>query len=201
MKVALIVEGPADREAMPTLVARTGDLFEDQFYAPDPIKTGGFHVLRRPGQLERFVTMAGQRPGVDVIVVCVDLDDDCPAEEAEKFHARVEGMNLPPGHPAVRACFMKREYECLFLCGIESLVSGLPEYDWDKGKVWRAPEDIRDAKGAIQEAMRRNYKEMVHQKLLTAKLDLKALFSSSRSYRRFMRAITGFSYEELEALV
>lgn len=200
MMVTAILEGPGDVLSVPCLLSRSGALWEDNIVTANPIRSGGFHILSRPGQLERFVRMAIGRPGTDLVLVVVDLYDGCAVEEAQRFNERIAQMNICGG-PPVRVCFCVREYESLFLAGLEGLRVAAPEHGWDEAFSCEHPEKVRGAKGAINRAMKRHYKELVDQPSLTGKLDLKELFQRSRTYRKLLRCLTDFNYEELEVLL
>lgn len=197
MKVAIIAEGPGDLKALPCLASKTGALFELEIFAPNPIKSGGFHVLRRDGQLERFVHMAARRPGIERILVVADLDDGCAAEQYRALIERAEAAARPYGIP-IDVCFCIREYECWFLEVIQELSIAAESIEWAKIEEQKDPQSKRDAKGILNSLMNTHYKEQTHQLILTQKLDLFNLYNRSRSFRKFVKGITGFSYGDLD---
>jgi len=197
MKVALIVEGFGDVQAMPTLAARTGAILGTQIHAHNPIRAGCVTAVAREGELERFLKMAASRDGLEAILVVLDLDDGCPGEMAASFIARYEAIKDEIVTP-VRFCFCVREFEAWFLDNLEVLKAGAPEYDWDAEFVCADGSAKRDAKGLINSAMAKHYKEPIDQLKLTKKLELKALYQRSKSYRKFVKSLTGMDYELLE---
>jgi hypothetical protein len=200
MKVVTIVEGHGDLSAIPRLLSRTGELFNEQIIAANPIRSGGVHILRREGELERFVRMALSRSEVDLVLVAVDLDDGCAAQMAAEFRQRIAQMGLLD--PAlVQVCFFVREYECLFLAGLDGLRHSAPDYQWDQDYVCEDPEAHRGAKGIIDRLISRKYKEITDQAAMTGRVDLREVFAKSRSFRKLVRCLTGFEYSEIDTLL
>src|SRR5580658_4853050 len=194
MRVALILEGQGDVLAFPGMVRKIALQLREELIATNPIKTGGYHALKKAGQLERFVEMAARRPGVELVLIAVDLDDGCAAEERRAFERRCAklsaGLNVD-----VRVAFCVREYECWFLENVDQLRVDAPEYNWDPSFVCSDPVRVRDAKGVISAAIRQHYKPTIDQLRLTMKLDLRKLYERNRSFRRFARALCGIDYE------
>ncbi|CAN7645438.1 DUF4276 family protein [Phenylobacterium sp. LjRoot225] len=199
MRLALIVEGPGDAAAIPCLMAKTAIMVGDNIYAAPPITSGGIHKLRRAGHLEKMVLLADSRD-VDAILLIVDVDDDCPVQVSKEFHGRIETIK-DRVRSELRIALCVREYECWFLEGIENLRISAPDYGWDVNFVCNNPEQKRDAKGLINEAMSKHYKATTDQLILTQRLDLKSLYEKSRSYKRFVRAVTGADYDILDATI
>ena len=198
MKLAVLIEGKGDLSSIPHLVARVGIHVGSNAIAPDPIRTGGYVQLKRPGQLERYVKMAASRPDIEHIVVAVDLDDGCAAECRREFDQRCSAIAEEIGRP-VHIVFCIREYECWFLEVIETLREGAPEYEWKEGYQCIEPENKRDAKGILNDSMARHYRPIVDQLKLTRRIDLVELYNKSRSFRRFVKAVSGLDCDVLSA--
>jgi hypothetical protein len=194
--IALVVEGPGDADAFPVLATKTGLEFGHHIIAPRPIRAGSYLRLQRAGELERFVVMAATRQEADVVLIVVDLDDGCASEFHEEFARRAQAAADPFGKP-VRVCFCIREYECWFLEDVANLIDQTPEIPWVDGYACANPPAIRGAKEELKRAMRKNYKETQDQSYFTRKLNLGELFVRSRSYRKFVKSVTGMSYEAL----
>jgi hypothetical protein len=197
VKLAVVVEGDGDQLAFPCLVARTGEVMGMQIFAPDPIMCRGFHKLSQPGQLERFVRLAAQRPDADAVLVVVDLDDGCAANSHHDFAQRADAIAAEIGKD-VRICFCVREYECWFLNELDTLKAEAPEYGWVDGYSCVSPHEIRGAKGYLNRGMARHYKETIDQLSLTRRLNIRRLYGNSRSFRKFVRSMTGFEYDILD---
>ncbi len=197
MKVAIILEGNGDLSAFPTLVAKTGAMLGMQIFAPNPIVSGGVQRMRRPGELERFVRLASSRNDIDAVLIVLDLDDGCAADMHQEFYQRINAMPNK-SNVEVRVCFCVREYETWFLEDLEGLKNRLPQYEWDPHYSCPDPSRIRGAKEYINRGMKKTYKVIGDQIPITRALDLRRLFQVSRSYRKFVRALTGFEYEVIE---
>lgn len=198
--VALILEGHGDIESFPTLISKTGMLFNQQIFAPKPIKAGGYGRLMMPGQLERYIEMAATREDIDFVMVAVDIDDGCPVTAQEALRQRAEKSGLQHG-VAVKVCLCVREYEGWFLHCIDVLKSDAANYEWLEIELDRNPDEIRGAKEALNKMMKKSYKESTDQLALTKKLDLSRLYARSRSYRKFCREITGMEYIEMNSIL
>ncbi|URI15963.1 DUF4276 family protein [Brevundimonas albigilva] len=198
--IAMIVEGPGDISAFPTLVAKTGAMFGMDLFANKPIKAGGYHRLALPGQVERFVEMAAGREGIDSVMIAVDLDDGCPRDAADSLRRRAESVSQLFGKP-IKLSFCVREYESWILHDLANLKAFAAEYNWDANYVCNSPEQKRGAKEAVEKAIQRKYKEISDQQALTKKLNLKTVYVASRSYRKFCKEVTGLSYGQMAAFM
>jgi hypothetical protein len=94
-----------------------------------------------------------------------------------------------------------REYEVWFLQDLANLQATASDYEWIEDFVCESPEGRRDAKGLIDAAMKQTYKETVDQLKLTRRLGLTTLYKADRSFRRFVKAISGLGYEDLDVLL
>jgi hypothetical protein len=198
MNIALVVEGDGDHRAFPTLIAKTGQILGDHYVVGRPIIGGTAEKLARPGKLEAVLQLAASRPGADLILVAVDLDDGCPVDYQSQFRDRAEAISGALKGVPVRFAFCIREYEAWFVFNIESLRVAAPEFDWKAGWACEDPSVKRNAKGLLREAMARHYKPSVHQLRLTQCVDLKSLFAQSRAYRKLVKSLAGVDYELLE---
>jgi hypothetical protein len=196
VNVVLVVEGHGDVEAFPTLVARAAHAFGVQAFSTRPIRAGGFPRLVRQGEFERFVRLAAGRPDAARVVVALDLDDGCAMEESAGMNERRLALEGELGIP-IDLCFCVREYESWFLEELENLRADCPNYDWLVEVECENPTSIRAAKGFLGRAMKANYKETVDQLRLTRALNIPSLYEKSRSFRKFVKCITGLDYETM----
>lgn len=80
MKVACIVEGHGEQEAVPLLVRR---IAQEVHIYPDVLRPMRVPAsqLRKAGELERALEFAARKCGDGgAILIMLDADDDCPAE-------------------------------------------------------------------------------------------------------------------------
>jgi hypothetical protein len=172
-KIATIVEGHGDVEAIPILIRRIAQALSpgSAVDLPHPIRVERQRLLKE-GELERAVEFAARQCGVDGrILVLLDADDDCPKELATRILERAAAQRADR---MIRVVIAKREYEAWFLAAAESLAGkrGIDEAVAAPGE----PESIRDAKGWLSARMQdgRSYRETLDQPALTAVFDLAA---------------------------
>lgn len=194
LDVAVIVEGYGDASAVPTLVTKSATLLGIEAYAPNPIRAGEWKKLLRPGVLERYVELANSRVP-NLILIVVDLDDGCAVTEYDRFQERITPL-LPALCAPVAVCFGIREYEAWFLACADQ-IQPLSTVPFDTGRA----EQIRGAKEAVGGLLGLRYKETQHQVELTKLLPLRLLYDRSRSYRHFLKALSGLPYATIELLL
>jgi hypothetical protein len=184
MNLALLVEGHGEVQAAPILVRRIAAALELPCTVLPPIRQPRTTIIK-PGELERAVTLLGNKVGPDgAILVLLDADDDlaCTLAPALLARARV-------ARPDRRICVVLavREYEAWFLAGATSLRGrrGLP----DNLASPPDPQAIRDAKGWLGAQMRRGYSPAIDQPALTSMVDLE-LTRISPSFDKLFRDLT-----------
>lgn len=189
IRVTALVEGFGDVQAVPVLLGRMGNQYGEVVIADRPIRVGGWRSLLATGDLPRFLELAASR-GSDMILIALDLEDDCAVEERSKIQGIVNewknGREI-----TVETAFFVREYETLFIQASE----GLPNARAISGNV--DPESIRDAKGALRNLIGRRYRETQDQENFSRNVNLASLYEKPRSYRRLCRAVLGREYTEL----
>jgi hypothetical protein len=196
-RFAVIVEGSGEVDAIAALVAKAGKMFNCEAYVVGPpIRAGGALRLRCPGELERFLHMASTRENTDEIVVLVDLDDDCAANFYKEFADRAIDVERRFGKRS-HICFCVREYETWFLQDIRGLSEALPEFGIDASAFTADPLSIRGAKEMLDKLCSRGYKQTRDQLTFTKKMNLIHLADKDRSFRKFVKSITGISYEDI----
>lgn len=197
MRVGLVVEGDGEMRAVPTLIARTGLELGLGSFAPRPIKAGNHVKLARPGEIERFALLAASQPGAQLVLILLDIDDDCAAQLKSDFEQRTNHLEARFGIP-IRVCFCVREFECWFLECVVQLAASVPDFGWLNVDPVQDPHGIRGAKEKLQERFAKHYKPVSDQEKLVRGLDLPALYRSNRSFRRFVRALSGYEYADLD---
>ncbi len=190
-----IVEGDGDAKAVPLLLRR---ILHEHLQAYDwevgtPKRAHSLPTLRR--KLANYLRYA-RLEGASAVLILLDLDDGCPAQEARNLAAQVGYHTMP-----VAIVLAHREYEAWFLASIEAIVSQgkyhfteaftqnpTPPRDQEGRSI---VEEIRDAKGWLTKRMRRGYayKETQHQPGMTRYIDLGVAARRSRSFRRLIHAM------------
>lgn len=188
VKIAAIVEGHGECEAVPILIRRIG-----QDIAPDfvPKVLSPFRVpanrLVKEGELERTIILAANKlQGRGGIVVINDCDDGCPAKDGPALlgRAKIARNDLP-----ISVILAKKEFEAWFLAAAESLRNkrGLP----NNLEPPEDPESIRGAKEWLSEKMphSKSYAETTDQPAFTAVFDMNAARRTSDSFHKCYREI------------
>ena len=185
MIIQPIVEGQGDEVAVPLLLRRLRD--EAQAWG---LEVGRPHRRRRTqlvkkDSLQSAVRVAALQDDCAAILVVFDADDDCPKELAPTLE--VWAREAAGGKPCA-VVMANREYEAWFLASIEALrgkAAILPD-----AISHPDPEAARDAKGELEDRMRRgaSYSPTVDQAALTAHLDLRIAYRHCRSFRKLVSA-------------
>ncbi len=110
IKVACVVEGHGEVQAVPTLLRRLAASIDSRVSVEilRPIRIPRGSLIHKPGELERAVQLAAlkARPRGGVIVL-LDSDDDCPAELGPALLARGKrglpgDLETPPDPEEIR---------------------------------------------------------------------------------------------------
>ena len=193
-KIVPIVEGEGDIRAVPVLLRRV--LHESlQQYAwgvTSPKKAHGLPTLHR--RLENYLRYAAIEKDAQAILILLDLDDGCPAVEAQQLADDIRALSskLP-----VAIVLAHREYEAWFLASVDTIVQqGGQKYRFSSAFLQNPTppsdvESIRDAKGWISRQMipGHRYKETLHQPSMTTLIDFDLAIQRSRSFRRLLHAV------------
>ncbi len=187
-RIASVVEGHGEREALPVLIRRFISAITPlpAVDAVRPIRIPRSTLLK-PGELERAVQLAAlsARPDGAVLVV-LDADDDCPRTMAPELFERVRSVI---GHLPVALVLAKCEFEAWFLAAADSLRGkrGLPA---DLAPP-PDPEGVRGAKEWLASHMPRGqrYSETLDQPALAAVFDLDCARRRSASFDKFCREL------------
>lgn len=191
LRIASIVEGHGECEAVPVLIrriARTLDAALDVAVHP-VLRVPGSRLVKQ-GEIERTVELAARKnAGRGAVLVLLDCDDGCPAQDAPALLKRATSAraDLP-----ISVVLAKREYEAWFLAAAESLrgkrglpldLVGPPD-----------PEAIRGAKEWLADQMptSQTYSESSDQPALTAVFDMsiaRRADSFDKCYREIVRLL------------
>jgi len=182
-KPGLIVEGPADKEAVPELIRRffySLNVYDVQ-PASRPIACGGLACIKREGEFEKFVERVMDREDVDSVIALVDCDDDCPKEVVKNLRERTTHLSERYCKP-VGIILMKSEFETMFLHCIDDIAM---EYGYTPNhtRVYRTHDidSIRDAKEEFKKTLNVGYKETRDQTRYVHSLDFEKLYNSCRA--------------------
>ena len=191
LRIASIVEGHGECEAVPILIRRIAQAMEAGLApAVQPILRVPGSRLAKQGEIERAVELAARKnSGQGAILVLLDCDDGCPAHDAPQLLRRASAARADMPVSVVLA---KREYECWFLAAAESLRGhrGLPT----DLVAPPQPENIRAAKEWLSNRMTSGhaYSESSDQPALTSVFDMAAARranSFDKCYREIVRLL------------
>ncbi len=199
VRIAAIVEGDGEREAVPVLVRRIAKMIESGFVPRvlPPLRVPASQLLKE-GEIERSVELAARKlqgkGGILIIVDC-DWENGCPAEDGPALLNRAVAArsDLP-----IAVVLAKKEFEAWFLAAAESL-RGLCSLPLDLAPP-DEPEDIRGAKEWLSQRMPpgRSYRETTDQPSLTAVFDMNAARRAD-SFDKCYREVTRLLQQLLES--
>lgn len=186
-RIACVVEGHGDVEALPILVRRVAVrcLPELTVQVSSPVRIPRSRLVK-PGELERSIEFAARRLARrGGILAVLDGDDDCPAQLGPLLLSRAiaVGTGLP-----VAVVIAKREIESWFLAAAASLAGqvGLPPDLQPPAD----PEAIRGAKEWLTQRMQgsRSYSPTLDQPVLAERFDLDMALHAD-SFVKFRREV------------
>ena len=192
VRVAAIVEGHGECEALPILLRRIA-LEIDPGFVPrvlPPLRFPSSRLRKKDG-VERAVELAWRKlQGQGGILVVLDCDwpGGCPAKDGPALLKRARSARSDMILSVVLA---KKEFEAWFLAAAESLRGqrGLPS-DLDAPPD---PEIIRGAKEWLSDKMvsNRGYAATTDQPAFTELFNMKAARRRAPSFDKFYRDVTG----------
>ncbi|WP_337868706.1 DUF4276 family protein [Meiothermus sp.] len=154
MKLAPIVEGHGEVEALPTLIR---GLFPS-LQVLRPLRVQRNRFLNNSEERMRFLTLAQNNLGQQgAILVLLDADEDCPAELAPRLMSQLGLVTRLNCHLVLAKC----EFETWFLAGADAL------------RLGQVPKDVEAIQGAKEEIRRRMggyYSQTVDQPKLAARM-------------------------------
>ena len=191
-RLAAIVGGDGEREAVPILIRRIA-LDIDPGLVPDvrPVLKVPESLLLKADEFERALEFAARKlAGRGGILVLLDCDDGCPAKDGPALLKRAACVR--PEIP-VKVVLAKREFEAWFLAAAESVRGqrGLPA----DLTAPTDPEAIRGAKEWLTNKMPdgRSYSETTDQPALASLFDMDAARRSDsfdKCYREVSQLLT-----------
>lgn len=198
VRVACVVEGHGDVEAVPVIIQRIAQ--EIQLALPleisRPIRIPRSRLIK-PGELENAVELAARQVrGDGGVVVVLDSDDDCAKELGPELLGRARAVrnNVP-----VTVVLATREVESWFIAAAASIAGccGLQR----PLPVPADPEGIRGAKEWLAQRMEggRVYSPTLDQPELARVFDLQAA-CTARSFSKFRRDVRRILETTVEAL-
>ncbi len=169
MKVAVIVEGHGEREAVPLLLRRIARWLDPalQLTIVPPLRIPKGHIVKET-ELKRAVELVARKAGPGApILILVDSDDDAACSLGPQL---LDWAKMTRDDREIAVVIAVREYEAWFLASARSLAGrrGLPK---SLDRVVR-PELHRDPKGWLSRQMPNGYSETLDQPALTAAMDL-----------------------------
>ena len=199
-RLVLMVEGESELLSVPKLVSRM--LPPNLRLSGKPFQIGGVSNLvhRRNGAWELVKNKHGDgcpkwhsflRNARDSHVLLL-LDGDGSSDSGRKFCAWDAARFLAQAAQEVGAgavfslavVFVRQEFESWLLAGCPELSKQL-----DDAELSRLEEMPRDAKKRIRDIVKGGYREVIDQPKFTGNLDVTALRSRMRSFRRFENAL------------
>lgn len=193
-KIGLIVEGDGEADAVATLLVRSlHHIGRYDVFSGLVQNSGGRAKLTRAQGLEKFVARAYYEPDNAAVLVLLDADNDCPVTLAQELAARIvaQGARRPTAIVVAH-----RMYESWFLaCGPVYVGKSLPGRPaFDQKFVVPDPRDAttRGPKAHIEKCLPGNtqYKETQDQRIMTSWMDIEMASANSRSFRRWMDALS-----------
>lgn len=194
IRVAAIVGGRGEREAIPILFRRIGGTLDPSLIVNvKPVLPVPESRLAKAGELEKSVEFAarsvGRHGGIFVLMDC-DWPGSCPRNDAPAWLSRAR---LVRPDMEISLVLANKEYEAWFIAAAESL----------RGKRGLAadltadpdPERIRGAKEWLSDRMPRNrpYNPTIDQPALTSVFDMETARradSFDKCYREIVRLLT-----------
>jgi hypothetical protein len=193
VRLAAIVEGHGEYEAVPILIRRIAQTIAPGFVPKvlHPLRVPASRLMKE-GEMERSVELAARKlrgqGGILVVLDC-DWDNGCPALDGPALLKRAMDVR---GDLPIAVILAKKEFEAWFLAAAESLRGkhGLPN---DLQSPAR-PEDICGAKEWLSDKMPygQSYAETTDQPAFTAMFDMRTARradSFDKCYREIERML------------
>lgn len=189
IRIAPIVEGHGEVEAVRILLTRTWNTFVNPGEYPDviqPIRVSKSKIIREDRELLRAVDLASLKlNGAGLVLLLMDADDDAACSVGPTLVGTVAEQRSHINFACVLAVV---EYETWFVAAAESLADSLrPEF---ATAIPADPESERSGKGWIQAFFKgTRYSETIDQPRLTARMDLHAARAGAPSFDKLCREL------------
>jgi hypothetical protein len=185
MNIGVIVEGHGETTSVPILIRRiVGEQRPDLVVrVPEPLRLSRGKLTKR-SELSRAVELIARKAGEGApILIFIDADDDCPAELGPQLLAVARDTR---GDREISVVVAQREFEAWYLASANSLrgIGGLPD------DLVSPPnhEQIRDAKGWLDQRMPSGYAPTVDQPRFAATFSLEQARANG-SFQRCERLV------------
>lgn len=190
-RVAVISEGHGDCHAVIDLLAKASKhvginniIFDDP-----PIRSGGVgHIVRNIEALTALATLRDSAP--DFLIIVVDCDDECVVDAAKRLVQAMRDVQKSRAVIGGAVCLIRREFESLFLAGLNGIKEKLPgcigAYD---DELRERCEEYRDAKGKMDEICTSGYKPTRDQRPFTKALGCDEVEPRNHSFRHILSAL------------
>lgn len=190
IRIASIVEGHAEVEAVPVLLRRLAgtDPRQQSVEVLRPIRVARDRFLNKADEFRRQLILAAAKCGAGGwVLVLLDADDDCPAKLAPEITRRA-AVHVAGCHLSV--VLATREFEAWFIASATAL-DGVRGFEVRAGDAAVAAESPRDAKGWISQRMPGGtYREVLDQPAFTSRIDIAMAGQRSRSFRKLCKEWT-----------
>ncbi|MCY4372478.1 MAG: DUF4276 family protein [Spirochaetaceae bacterium] len=184
-----IVEGHGEVQAIRILIERIALTLEPITYpeVERPLRVGRDKLVRRAGEIERYVELAANKSEPDGrILILLDADGDCPRDLAASLLDRARAAR---SDRRIQVVVAKQEYEAWFLAAAESVARSRGV----AGPVSRPndPEDVSGAKERLSSILGGPglYAPVRDQPGLTRAFDLKEARRYAPSFDKMCRAV------------
>ena len=189
-KIAALVEGDGEVEAVPVLIRRMAEAlgFPGGVHVLRPIRVPASRLLRA-NELERYIDLAVCKlDGVGGILLLLDSEDECPAVRGPRLKERMAACRtgLPVG-----VVLAHREFESWFI-GAESSIRGRRGFPKSMS-THPSPESIRGCKEWLSEQLPRGrvYSPVEDKPALAAVFDMNESEKHCPSFGKFRRELAG----------
>jgi hypothetical protein len=184
MKIASIVEGDGEVEALPVLLRKLPLTTRNPYIdILKPLRVKRDRFLNNMTEFNRFIEMAIGKASGGWVLILLDADDDCPAQKGNETRQKI---NAQWPHARISLVFAKSEYEAWFICCADTL-NGKHGFTYTD-PVPENPENIRNAKGWVKQRMiGETYGEIRHLPKFTAHLDIETVRKRSRSFQKLYK--------------
>lgn len=185
MKIGVIVEGHGETTSVPIVIRRIVGAQRPDVYVeiPAPLRLSRGKITK-PSELARAVELMARKAGAGgPVLIFIDADDDCPAQLGPQLLAAARASRSDRD---IGVIVVQREFEAWYLASASSLreIAGLPP-------DLAAPpnhDQIRDAKGWLDQRMPSGYAPTVDQPRFAAMFSLEAARDNT-SFARCERLI------------
>lgn len=182
-RIAAVVEGHSEVQALPVLVGRIArEKFGEEAVCLRPHRVPRGKMTKQ-GELQRALRIQASRTHPrGGVVVLLDADEDDPEVLRSRLQVIVAEVST-----RTAVVVAVKEFEAWFLAGTESL--RVHRSIKDDATYLSDPEGKRDCKRELESLMTESYTEVRHQVAFCAILDLSVTASRSASFQTMIDAV------------